>query len=422
MTADIVLGVEAEQVFRQMRRHLPPSLAMAAKLAGRGAVEVAADGVWISLSDGRRLLDFGSYAVALIGHRHPLVLQAVRAQLDVQPTATRSLGNPTLSSAAARLSGYFDDALPRVYFGLNGTDAVEAATKLARLGTGRPRIIAVEGGYHGKSLGALALTHSEQFRHGSAQALSAVSHIRPDDPGAVAKEAAAGDVAAVVFEPIQGEHGIRPIDAQVLAQWCTDARRHGAMVIADEIQTGLRRCGPRSVALDAGLPIDALLVGKALGGGVVPLSAMLCTDDFYRPLAENPFLHTATFAGHPLCVAAVEATLSALEELSESGIRIGRQLEQGLREIQATRPGLVTEVRGRGLLWGIDFVSAQVAGEVMVNLLQRGLLISPCLSRPTTLRLLPSLITTPTQVVLALDLLASAIAEAAAAVGQGLPG
>jgi putrescine aminotransferase len=420
MTANTAVANDAGEVFRQMRRHLPPALAMAAKLAGQGAVEVAADGVWVTLSDGRRLLDFGSYAVTLIGHRHPLVVAAIHAQLDLQPTATRSLGNPTLSSAAARLSGYFGDALPRVYFGLNGADAVEAATKLARLRTGRPRIVAVEGGYHGKSLGALALTHSAQFRQGSIDALSAVSHVDPEDPEAVAVATSAGDVAAVVFEPIQGEHGIRPIAPQVLTAWCADAHRNGAMVIADEIQTGLRRCGPRSVALDAGLPVDALLVGKALGGGVVPLSAMLCTDDFYRPLTENPFLHTATFAGHPLCVAAVEPTLSALEELSESGVRIGRQLEAGLRELHARCPDLVTEVRGRGLLWGIDFVSAQAAGEVMLSLMQHGLLISPCLSRPTTLRLLPSLVTTSAQVALALEMLADAMTEAGAAVHQGL--
>jgi putrescine aminotransferase len=363
------------------------------------------------------MLDFGSYAVPLLGHRHPAVVAAVRAQLDTLPTATRALANPTLVAAAGHLVDYFGGGLPRVYCGLNGADVVEVAAKLARLRTGRSRIVAVEGGYHGKSLGALALTHHPMFRGGLAAVLPAVTHVPPDNPAAVDAEAGRGDVAAVVFEPVQGENGVHPIPVDVLRRWCVDAHRHGAFVVADEIQCGLRRCGPRALSLDAGLPVDALLVGKPLGGGVVPMSAMLCSEDLFRPLAENPFLHTATFAGHPLCAAAVGPTLAVLEDLAGAGARLAAQMAHGLRDLARLHPDLVTEVRGQGLLWGLDFASPDVAGEVMLGVVQRGLIISPCLSRPTTLRLLPPLVATAADVARGLDMLDEAVRAAGTATG-----
>src|SRR5215211_3772291 len=129
------------QVFRSIQRHLPPALALAGKLAGQGAVEANADGARITLSDGRKVLDFGSYAVALLGHRNAAVVDVVRAQLAAMPVSSRTLVNPVTVRAAEEVVGYLDGALPRVYFGLTGADAVEAATKLARIVTGRPRVL-----------------------------------------------------------------------------------------------------------------------------------------------------------------------------------------------------------------------------------------------------------------------------------------
>ncbi|MEU4559558.1 aspartate aminotransferase family protein [Actinoplanes sp. NPDC023936] len=412
-------GAEPARVFRAIQDHLSPPLALATKLAGRGAVEVAADGVWVTMSDGRRLLDFGSYAVTLLGHRHPAVVDAVRAQLDVMPTATRSMGNPAHTAAAGALSDYLGGAFPRVHFGLNGSDAVEVAVKLARVRTGRPRIVAVEGGFHGKSLGALALTHHAAFRAGLGEVLPSTTFVAPDDPGAVAREAARGDVAALVFEPVQGENGVRPLDPAVLRRWCDDMRAAGGYVVADEIQTGLRRCGPPLVVSEWGLPVDAVLVGKPLGGGVVPISAMLCTDDLYRPLATNPFLHSATFSGHPLCTAAVPAVLEVLESRRAHGERLAAQVSQALHALREAHPDVVVEVRGRGLLWGLDFAGPELAGEVILGVLQNGLVVSPCLSRPSTLRLLPPLVAEPGHVEQAVGVLTKAVQDAGRLVRNG---
>ncbi|ONK11688.1 aspartate aminotransferase family protein [Streptomyces sp. MP131-18] len=402
----------ARETFDLIRRHLSPGLALTGSFAGRGAVEVSADGCRVMLSDGREVLDFGAYAVTLLGHRHPAVVAAVRDQLDRMPVSTRSLANPVTARAAAALAGHFCPSLTKVCFGLNGSDAVEVAVKLARVATGRGRVIAVRGGFHGKSLGALALTHSPLYRAGLRGALIDVVHVAPDDAGAVARATAAGQVAAVVFEPVQGENGAAVLPVDVLRQWCEDAGRAGAFVIADEIQCGLRRCGERSVAVAEGLPVDAVLVGKPLGGGVVPLSAVVCTEELYAPLAADPFLHSATFGGHPLGCAALPAALTAIEELAGHGRALAAALEVALAALARRHPDVVTGVRGRGLLRGVDFADARAAGTVVTELAGAGLLVSPCLGRPTTVRLLPPLVATEADIAQAALMLDAALSAA----------
>ncbi|MEV4625692.1 aspartate aminotransferase family protein [Micromonospora sp. NPDC049523] len=404
----------ARTTFRRLRAHMSPALALAGKFAGQGEVETSAQGCWVRLSDGRRVLDFGSYAVTLIGHRHPEVVAAVAAQLGTMPVSTRSLGNPVAAVAAEELVGYLGSSLPRVYFGTNGADAVEVAVKLARLATGRKTVVAVRGGYHGKTMGALALTWHPRFRYGLEELLGGAVHADPTDEDAVRRVAAGGDLAAVIFEPVQGENGVVPLDPQLLTRWTADARDAGAAVIADEIQVGLRRGGPRSIALDSGLDVDAVLLGKPLGGGVVPVSAAVCSDWLYRPLVDDPFRHTATFGAQPLGMAAVPAALRAIEASADNGALVSARMAAGLAELSAGNPDVVTEVRGRGLIWGIDFASAEHAGEIVLDLARRGLLTSPCLSRPETLRLLPPMVASEAEVSHALEALTGAVAYARA--------
>lgn len=404
---------DPSSVFDLVRRHFSPKLALTGSFAGRGAHEESAEGCRVTLSDGRRALDFGSYAVTLLGHRHPAVVAAVRDQLDLMPTSTRGLTNPTSARAAETLSGYFGDVLPKVYFGLNGADAVEVAVKLARLATGRPRVLAVRGGFHGKSAGALSLTHHSAYRVGLFGNAADTAHLDPGDPGAFRRALGAGDAAALVLEPVQGENGAFALPLEVLREWCAEARAHGTLVVSDEIQCGLRRCGDRSPALAAGLPVDALLVGKALGGGVVPLSAVVCSPRMYAPLADDPFLHSATFGGHPLSCAALPAALGAVEGLAGHGEVLSAALDTALEGLRRAHPEVVRTVRGRGLLRGLDLCSPRAAGRVVVELAAAGLLVSPCLSRPTTVRLLPPLVSTVRDVEEAAAILDTALLAAA---------
>jgi putrescine aminotransferase len=342
----------AREVFATVRRHQSPGLALGFKMIGRGAYEVSADGARVRLSDGRQAIDLGSYAVTLLGHRHPRVVDAVVRQLDLLPTTSRCLANPTVAGLVAKLVDRCGGGYDHVWLGSDGADAVETATKLARRVTGRSRILAVDGGFHGKTLGALALTWNPVFRRGLDGVLAPSTHLDPTDPMAVARQLATGDVAAVIVEPVQGEAGVRPLEPAVLARWAADARAGGAMVISDEVQAGLRRCGPFSVALAQGWQPDALLFGKALGGGVLPLSAVVATTALFQPLIADPTWHTATFGGHPLACAAGIAALDVVEELSVVADPLGQAFGAGLRQVVARHPDLVAEVRGVGLLWG----------------------------------------------------------------------
>jgi len=400
----------ASTTLERARRRFAPGLVLGQKLAAGGAVEQSAQGARVLLSDGREALDFGSYAVTLLGHRHPAIIAAVEAQLRSMPTSTRSLANPTVAEFADELVEFVGHpSLQRVWFGSDGADAVEFALKLTRLATGRARILAVQGGYHGKSIGALAATWNPRFRAALLGTVSAVTHLDPSDPGAARRELAHGDVAALIYEPIQGEGGVRPLPSATLAKWVTDVRAAGAMVVADEIQVGLRRCGPRVVCLADGLAPDAVLLGKALGGGVMPLSAAVCSEALFAPLRKDPFLHTSTFGGHPLACAAGRAALRVIDELAPQAADRATQFGAGLNALAARHGDLVREVRGRGLLRGLVLSSKAVAGAVLVELGQRLLIVSPCLSEPETIRLLPPMVASADDVDEALAILDSAL-------------
>jgi putrescine aminotransferase len=262
-------------------------------------------------------------------------------------------------------------------------------------------------------MGALALTWSPIYRSGIEDLLDHVTHIEPDDAAAVERETAKGDVAALIVEPIQGESGVRPLDPAILKRWADDARAGGAFLISDEVQVGLSRCGPFSLAVDLGLEPDAVLLGKALGGGLLPLSAMLAVDDLYQPLARDASWHSSTFGGHPLSCAAGAAALRAIDELSDQRVRLSTQLEAQLREVSSGSEH-VTEIRGRGLLWGIELATVGHAGELLLDLARRGVLVSPCLGSPTTIRLAPPIVTTDEQLGVAMRALGESLHALAA--------
>ena len=402
---------EAGLTLKRIARHLSPGAALSAKMLGAGATEARASGAVVVLSDGRELLDFGSYAVTLLGHRHPTVLAALAESLATMPTTTRVLANPVTAAFAAELSERCGGSLPRVWLGGNGADAVEAALKLARRGSGRMRVLVVEGAFHGKTLGALALTRNPVFRQGLERLLGPASELPRSDPEAVRRETERGDVAALVFEPIQGEAGVRVLDQAILARWVADARAAGAFVISDEIQAGLRRSGPFSPALAAGLEPDAVLFGKALGGGLMPLSALVANEALASPLVSNPTWHSATFSGHPLACAAGRAALVAVEAEAANASAVAASIGAGLRDLAAKHPGVIAEVRGAGLIWGVELASPGAAGAALIGLAERGLLVSPCLSSTSTVRLLPPMVTSPGQAAEALAILAATLPE-----------
>jgi putrescine aminotransferase len=399
----------ADTAFAALRRNFSGGTALGAKVLGGGAVEATAEGAVVTLSDGRELLDFGSYGVTLLGHRHPAILAALTAELERMPTATRVLANPTVSAFLAELADRCPPALDRVWVGCDGSDAVEAALKLARRASGRMRVLVAEGGFHGKTLGALALTANPSLRAGIEPLLTDVTVLARDDPEAVRREAGRGDVAALFFEPVQGEGGVHPLDPLVLTRWSADAHAAGSFVISDEVQAGLGRCGPFSPAVAAGLEPDAVLFGKALGGGLMPVSALVANDGLAAPLIADGAWHSTTFGGHPLGCAAGRAALTELKRAEPRGRALGARLGDGLQELAADRPEAIAEVRGAGLLWGVELRTAGAAGAALIELARRGLLVSPCLSASATIRLLPPMVASPAQIDAALEVLDATI-------------
>jgi putrescine aminotransferase len=403
-------GSGPSATFDVLKRHVSPGLALSYKFAGSDAVEEYAEGALVRLSDGREVVDFGSYAVMLLGHRHPAIIEAVRYQLERMPTATRSFANPVVAEFIEALLERCGSPLKRVWLGSDGADAVEVAVKLARRRTGRPRILAVKHAFHGKTLGAVALTWNPAFRVGLERHVGHVTHVCAGDPEAVRREVEAGDVAALIVEPIQGEGGVRPLDPAVLRRWSADVHGAGGFLISDEIQAGLRRCGPLSPAVALDLKPDAVLFGKALGGGIMPLAAMVATAELQQPLAADPTWHSATFGGHPLACAAGRAALTAIDELAERAEAIARRFQSALYSLASEHREIVIEFRGAGLMWGIEFATPALAGTVLTQLVDRGLLVSPCLSSVRTIRLLPPMVVTDEQLDHAFDVLSTTLA------------
>ena len=368
-------------------RHVNKSLASLARLVA-APVEVAAAGSKVQGSDGHTYLDCGGFGVFLLGHCHPVVVAAVREQLGRNPIATRLFLNPELAEAAADLAG-ITPACDYVFLTNSGAEATELGLKLARL-AGKRHVIAMHGGFHGKTLGALSVTGRAQYRDPFGPLLPMVDFIRFGDPAALRAVLTAQSM--VLLEPVQAEGGVRlPPDGYLrqVRQACTEV---GAVMILDEIQSGMGRLGAWWGADLAGVTPDVLLTGKILGGGVMPVGGVVASAQLFAPLNADPLLHSSTFAGSPLAAAAVTATIGAIK--SEGLIGRARELGPQVRDlaldaVTAHCPHLVTEVRGEGLLIGVDFISADAATEFLIGLLDERVIPSYSLNSSNVLRLTP---------------------------------
>jgi putrescine aminotransferase len=383
-------ALSGDDLLALYRRHLSTGRASLAQLMGV-VVEVSSEGSWVTAADGRRYLDFGGYGVFILGHRHPRVVEAVRRQLDTHPLATRVFLEPVSARAAQALAGVAPAGMDHVHFVNSGTEATEAALKLARA-HGKNALISARRGFHGKTLGSLSVTANPLYQDPFGPLLPDVVHVDYGDLEQMsAALAARAGRACVILEPVLGEGGVVVPPSGYLRGVADACRTHGALLVVDEIQTGLGRLGSWW-GLDAeGVVPDLLLVGKGLSGGVVPVAAVVANTEIYAPFGRDPFLHSSTFGGSPLACAAALASIEALAEegLVERSAELGERLLAGVREICARRPGLVAEVRGRGLLIGLEFSDQAAVGEVALELIDRGVLVNHSLNAALVLRLTP---------------------------------
>jgi putrescine aminotransferase len=407
---------DRDRVLDRYARHVNRSLASLARIVAT-PVEVASAGSKVQGSDGYTYLDCGGFGVFLLGHCHPVVVAAVRDQLERNPLATRLFLNPELAQAAADLAGVTPPALDYVFLTNSGAEATELGLKLARL-AGKRHVVAMHGGFHGKTLGALSVTGKPQYRDPFGPLLPRVEFVPFGD--AAALRAALTARSVVLLEPVQAEGGVRlPPDGYLrqVRQACTQA---GAVMILDEIQSGMGRLGAWWGADLAGVTPDVLLAGKILGGGVMPVGGVAASAPLFAPLNADPLLHSSTFAGSPLAAAAVTATIAAIksEGLIERAGELGRQISDMVADaVTAHCPHMVTEVRGEGLLIGIEFASPDLATEFLIGLLDAHVIPSYSLNSNNVLRLTPPAILDAAD----LDWLGRAVTSAARHVSRAVP-
>jgi acetylornithine aminotransferase len=346
-------------------------------------------------ADGKEYLDLlGGIAVNALGHAHPFVTSVISSQLATLGHVSNFFTSPTQIALAEKLLEITRaPAGSKVFFANSGTEAVEAAFKLARRNTGpqdnpRTRIIALEGAFHGRTMGALALTAKEAYRAPFAPLPGGVEHVPFGDIDAL-RAAVDDTVAAVFLEPIQGEAGVRPLPAGYLRAAREATSAAGALLILDEVQTGIGRTGKWLASEDAGIVPDAVTLAKGLGGGF-PIGALVTYGPDTSALLTAG-QHGTTFGGNPVATAAALATLHVLENQQVLGhVReVGEHLRAGLAAVDG-----VTEVRGEGLLIGFD-LDADVAPALVTAGLEAGFIVNS--PGPHTIRLAPPLILTTEQ-------------------------
>ena len=347
-------------------------------------VFVRGEGCSVWDADGRRYLDLLSgLAVNALGHAHPTVLSAVTGQIATLGHVSNFFATPPQVALAGRLAAMAGAAEARVFFTNSGTEANEAAFKITRM-TGRSRIISTEGAFHGRSMGALALTHNPKYRLPFEPLPGEVIFVPYGDADALAS-VVDETVAAVVLEPIQGENGVVVPSAGYLAQAREICDRSGALLWMDEVQTGIGRCGSWLVHVDEGVTADIITVAKGLGNGF-PIGACIATETASRLL--GPGSHGSTFGGNPVAAIAGLAVIAVIERdgLLAHAKTLGDHFST---VIMGLDHDLITGVRGRGLLQAV-ILAAPIAAAVVDAALAAGFVINA--PRPDVLRVAPPLI------------------------------
>ncbi|GAB3680122.1 acetylornithine transaminase [Angustibacter aerolatus] len=358
-------------------------------------VLVRGDGAYVWDADGRRYLDLlGGIATNALGHAHPTLVGAVTAQLSTLGHVSNFFASaPQVALAERLLQLLAAPAGSKVFFGNSGAEANEGAFKVARR-TGRPTILALEGGFHGRTLGALALTHKPAYREPFEPLPGGVVHLPFGDLGAL-EAALVGDagqhVAALVVEAVQGEGGVRPLPPGYLAAARRLTTAAGALLVVDEVQTGVGRTGAWFAHTRHGVVPDVVTLAKGLGGGV-PIGAVVTLGERASTLL-GAGQHGSTFGGNPVSAAAALATLHVIErdDLLRQATEVGAHLVRG---VEGLGHPLVQGVRGEGLLLGIQ-LTRPVAAQVVVAALEAGVVMNAV--APEVVRLAPPLVLTHQQ-------------------------
>jgi putrescine aminotransferase len=318
-------------------------------------------------------------------------------QLQKQAIHSQELIDPLRTYLAHLLSLVTPGDLTYAFFTNSGTESIEGCLKMAMLTTGRRRLVGTIGGFHGKTLGSLGGTSKAFFREPFLPLLN-WTHVPFGDAEALAMVLKTGDftgdrVAAVVIEPIQGEGGIVVAPPGYLQKARALCDEYGAMLVFDEVQSGMGRTGKWWCCEHDGVTPDLMAIGKGFGGGVMPIGAVVGTPRTWQKYVENPFLHTTTFGGNPVCCAAAIATIHVIleEDLTRQAAEKGEYLLGQINGLAARYPRVLKLARGRGLMLGMEFADNELGYQVATELFARQILISGTYINARVLRVEPSL-------------------------------
>ncbi len=402
---------ELHEISRLYREYVNPDLARLMKFSGLGTVEHSAQGCLVEDVRGEQYLDFaGGYGVFNLGHSHPSVVEAVTNQLQRMALSSRVFFNKPLALLAEKLAQLSPGALRYSFFCNSGTEAVEGALKLARAATGRTRFLAAQDAYHGKTMGSLSVSGREKYKTFFHPLIEGCQHVPFGDLEALA-DALDQETAAVILEPVQGEGGIHVAPEGYLLAVQDLCRRNGTLFIADEVQSGMARTGKLFAVEHWGVEPDILVLAKALGGGVMPIGAYLATPEVFQAYKGRPLLHTSTFGGNPLSCSAALATLEVIEQekLAERAAQAGQELMARLRQVAQAYPEIIAEVRGLGLMVGLELKENRFGGSVIAEMAKRRVIAVYTLNQPKVIRFEPPLTVASNQIILAVDALEEAV-------------
>lgn len=383
-----------EETISKYEKYINPSQARLFRFMGLASVEGSAEGWTITDSEGKQFIDcLGGYGMFALGHRNPAVVKAVEDALHTMPMCGKVLFNRQMADLAEKLAEITPGELQYSFFVNSGTEAVEGCLKVARLATKRTKFVAAENAFHGKTMGSLTATGRDLYRDPFKPLLEGFTHVPYGDIEAI-KNAVDEETAAVILEPIQGEGGIIVPPEGYLRQVKKVCEAKGALLIADEVQTGIGRTGEWFGVNHDGVTPDLMACAKALGGGVMPIGAIIGTPRAWQGLIEAPFLHTSTFGGNQLACAAGIAAIKYIQEedLLRRGRETGTYFKAGLEKIMQEYPEVIAQVRGRGMMIGIELTKEGAGGMLMSLMIDKKIIVAYTLNNPKVIRIEPPLI------------------------------
>lgn len=411
---DFVPDPAAKQhALEQFATYLNPQKVRVMRAAGLDIIEAQRSGPWVWDLDGRRFLDcFTSAGSFNVGRRNPRVVAAAHAAIDRLDNGNFLLCSREKAELAAKLAEITPGDLSCTMFGTGGGEAIDFAIKLARGSTGRPRIVSSINGYHGHTGFALSAAGRGAFREPFEPLMPQFVQIPFGDAGALAA-AVDEHTAAVLLEPVQGEGGIVTPPPDYLAAVRTACDREGALLILDEIQTGLGRTGRWWASEHFGVVPDIMTTAKSLGGSLVPISATVFTEELREFLIPNPFIHLSTFGGSDIACAVALEVIAIIEEtdLVAHAAAMGERLFAGLHSIAGAHPAVIAEVRGLGLMAGVEYAEDSMGPRMSYHLAHHGVLAVYSGNQPAVMRFMPSLVIDEAEVDFLLEALDAAIGD-----------